>query len=105
MREQLGLDKPWYQQYWIFVKNLVTGDEYGWPGLGFSFDTRVSGRDELFDRAPRTLFLVVGAAFIWLIIGVTIGIISAHQARLAASTGPRWASPCSASPPPSSGSA
>ena len=47
------------------MKNLVAGDEYGWPGLGFSFDTRVSVRDELFDRAPRTLFLVIGAAIIW----------------------------------------
>jgi peptide/nickel transport system permease protein len=77
VREQLGLDKPWYHQYWIFLSNLVTGDEYGWPGLGFSFDTREPVRDELFDRAPRTLILVAGAAFIWLIIGVTIGVISA----------------------------
>jgi peptide/nickel transport system permease protein len=77
VREQLGLDKPWYHQYWIFLSNLVTGDEYGWPGLGFSYDTRDSVRDELFDRAPRTLILVAGAAFIWLIMGVTIGVISA----------------------------
>jgi peptide/nickel transport system permease protein len=77
VREQLGLDKPWYHQYWIFLSNLVTGDEYGWPGLGFSFDTRDSVRNELFDRAPRTLMLVVGAAVIWLIMGVTIGVISA----------------------------
>ncbi len=77
VREQLGLDKPWYQQYGIFVSNFVTGDEYGWPGLGFSFDTRDSVRDELFERAPRTLLLVAGAAIIWLIMGVTIGVVSA----------------------------
>jgi peptide/nickel transport system permease protein len=77
VREQLGLDKPWYHQYWIFLSNLVTGDEYGWPGLGFSYDTRDSVRDELFSRAPRTLVLIAGAAFIWLILGVTIGVISA----------------------------
>jgi peptide/nickel transport system permease protein len=77
VREQFGLDKPWYEQYALFVKNLFAGDEYGWPGLGFSFDTRSPVRDELFDRAPRTLALVIGAAIVWLIVGVTIGVISA----------------------------
>ena len=77
VRRQFGLDRPWYEQYGIFVKNLVTGDEYGWPGLGFSFDTRSPVRDELIDRAPRTIVLAVGAAIIWLIVGVAIGVISA----------------------------
>ena len=77
IRENFGLDKPFYQQYWIFLKNLVTGDEYGWPGLGFSYDTRVPVRNELLDRLPRTLILIAGAAVLWLIVGVTIGIISA----------------------------
>src|SRR6185503_7908983 len=65
IRENFGLDKPWYAQYGIFVKNLVTGDEWGWPGLGFSYDTRTSVRDELGQRLPRTLLLVIGAAIIW----------------------------------------
>jgi peptide/nickel transport system permease protein len=77
VRERFGLDKPWYEQYGIFLKNLVTGDEYGWPGLGFSYDTRVPVRDELVDRLPRTLFLALGAALVWAIVGVTIGVISA----------------------------
>jgi peptide/nickel transport system permease protein len=77
VREQFGLDKPWYEQYGLFVKNLVTGDEYGWPGLGFSYDTRVPVRDELLNRLPRTLFLVFGAAILWAIMGITIGVISA----------------------------
>ena len=77
IREDFGLDEPVYQQYWIFLKNLVSGDEYGWPGLGFSYDTRVPVRSELLDRLPRTLILIAGAAFLWLIVGVAIGIISA----------------------------
>jgi peptide/nickel transport system permease protein len=77
IRENFGLDKPWYQQYGIFVKNLVTGDEWGWPGLGFSYDTRTSVRDELGERLPRTLLLVIGAATIWAILGISIGVISA----------------------------
>jgi peptide/nickel transport system permease protein len=77
VRDQFGLDEPWYTQYGIFVKNLVTGDEYGWPGLGYSFDTKVAVRDELFERMPRTLFLAIGAALVWATVGVIIGVISA----------------------------
>ena len=36
IRDRLGLDEPWYQQYGLYVKNVTTGDEYGWPGLGYS---------------------------------------------------------------------
>jgi peptide/nickel transport system permease protein len=77
VRDKFGLDEPWYKQYGIFVKHLVTGDEYGWPGLGFSYDTRVAVRDELVERLPRTLFLVAGAAIIWAIMGISIGVVSA----------------------------
>ena len=77
VEERFGLDKPWYEQYGIFVKKLVTGDEWGWPGFGFSYDTRVAVRDELIERMPRTIFLAVGAAVAWVIVGVTIGVISA----------------------------
>ncbi len=81
VREQLGLDKPVYQQYGLFVKHLFLGDEWGWPGLGFSYDTRVAVRDELVTRAPRSVALVVGAAVLWLVMGVAIGIISALRRR------------------------
>ncbi len=77
VREQFGLDKPWYAQYALFLKRLVTGDEYGWPGLGFSFETRAPVLDGLLDRLPRTIILAAGAAFLWLVVGVGIGIISA----------------------------
>jgi peptide/nickel transport system permease protein len=77
IREDFGLDKPWYHQYGIFVKNLFTGDEWGWPGLGFSYDTRIPVREELLNRLPRTLLLIGGAAILWVLMGLTIGIISA----------------------------
>jgi peptide/nickel transport system permease protein len=77
VRERFGLDGAWYQQFATFVKRVFTGDEWGWPGLGFSYDTRVSVRDELIDRLPRTLFLAFGAAIVWAVMGVAIGVISA----------------------------
>jgi peptide/nickel transport system permease protein len=77
VRHRLGLDEPWYQQYGIFVKNFFLGDENGWPGLGYSYTGDVSVLSEVRDRAPRTLLLIAGAATIWLLLGVTIGVISA----------------------------
>ena len=77
VERQLGLDKPVPVQYALFVKRLVLGDQYGWPGLGFSYDSREPVKDELLERAPRTLLLVAGAALAWLVIGVAVGIVSA----------------------------
>jgi peptide/nickel transport system permease protein len=81
IKEQFGLDKPVMAQYGLFMKNLVMGDEYGWPGLGFSYDSRIPVRDEIFSRIPVTLQLAVGAAVIWLSFGIPIGIISALRRR------------------------
>jgi peptide/nickel transport system permease protein len=83
IRDRLGLDEPWYKQYGIYVKNVSTGDEYGWPGLGYSYVAGVSVLSEVKERAPRTLLLIVGAATIWLILGVGIGVLSAVRRRSA----------------------
>ena len=81
VREQLGLDKPVYVQYGRFAKNLFFGDEYGWPGFGQSFTTRTPVRELVFGKVWVTLQLAIGAAVIWLLIGVPIGVISALKRR------------------------
>src|SRR3954471_13757208 len=72
IRHQLGLDKAWYEQYWLYLKNLVLHFDFG---HSYTYDSDV--RPLLFDRIPRTLFLVTGAALLWLAVGVIIGTISA----------------------------
>jgi peptide/nickel transport system permease protein len=81
VRAQLGLDRSLPEQYGLFLKRLVTGDEFGWPGLGFSYDSRTPILDEIKERAPRTLSLALGAAVIWLLMGISIGIVSALKRR------------------------
>ena len=51
--DRLGLDEPWYEQFGLFVKNFATGDEYGWPGLGYSYYGNVPVLDQVRERAPR----------------------------------------------------
>ncbi len=77
IRHRLGLDQPWYEQYGRFVKNFFAGDEFGWPGLGFSYVNGVSVLSQVEERAPRTLLLIMGAATIWIVLGVSIGVLSA----------------------------
>jgi peptide/nickel transport system permease protein len=81
IRHNLGLDKPWYVEFGRYAKNFFTGDQYGWPGLGYSYGTGVSVLTQVTTRAPRTLLLILGAAILWLVIGVAIGILSAVKRR------------------------
>ena len=48
--------------------------------------TRSSVRDLLLERLPVTIQLAVGAALVWLCIGIHIGVVSAVTAS-------RWVSP------------
>ncbi len=81
VEEQLGLDKPVPVQYLLYVKRLVLGDEYGWPGLGLSYNTRSPVIDEITKRLSITLQIAIGGAILWLLIGIPIGVISALRRR------------------------
>ena len=83
VRHNLGLDKPFYVQYAKFLKAIVTGDAYGWPGLGYSYDSSVPIRDKIIEKAPRTISLIVGASILWLVFGILIGVVSAIKRRTA----------------------
>ena len=74
IRAQLGLDRSLPAQYWDYIKNLVLHFDFG-----TSYTNNQSVRTLVFDRLPNTIFLVLGAATIWFISGVTIGIISATK--------------------------
>jgi peptide/nickel transport system permease protein len=79
--KRLHLDKPFYVEFGYFAKNFFLGDENGWPGLGYSYGNYVSVRTEVLQRAPRTLWLIAGASTIWLVFGVSIGVLSAVKRR------------------------
>jgi peptide/nickel transport system permease protein len=72
IREQLGLDKPIYEQFWVYIKGLILHFD-----LGNSFVNNADVRELVFDRLPNTLFLIVGAALVWFFTGVLVGTISA----------------------------
>ena len=77
VREAFGLDQPFWVQYGLFLKRIFLGDEYGWPGFGMSFVTRSPIREEFIDRTWVTAQLAIGAAVVWLAMGILIGTTSA----------------------------
>src|SRR5690348_5864247 len=83
IRQRLGLDQAWYIQFFKYVKRFFTGDQYGWPGLGYTFAGQSSVLHLIQERAPRTILLIMGAAILWLTAGVAIGVISAVRRRSA----------------------
>jgi peptide/nickel transport system permease protein len=76
IRHTLGLDKPVYVQYWLYMKKIVLHFDFG-----FSFQDSQPVRREIFDRLPATLSLTAGAVVVWLLIGLPIGVISAIRRR------------------------
>src|SRR5437867_8417765 len=81
VRHQFGLDHPWPVQYALFVKRIFLGDQYGWPGLGFSFNTRSALKPIILQRVTITAQLAVGAALVWILLGIPIGVLSALRPR------------------------
>lgn len=76
IRHNLGLDKPWYHQYYLYMKGLVLHFDFG-----FSFQNNIPVRTTIFARLPATISLAIGAAVIWLVIGIAVGTISAVRRR------------------------
>jgi peptide/nickel transport system permease protein len=86
IRTKMGLGDPVYVQYGKFLKGLVAGRDYAngpdvthcpAPCLGYSFKTDQEVTPLLMDDLPVTLSLALGAAVLWVIMGVATGVISA----------------------------
>jgi len=71
IRHQLGLDRPVYEQYVIYLSHLVRLD------LGRSARTQNPVIDEIWARLPNTLLLAVVAIALACLFGIPAGIISA----------------------------
>ncbi len=68
---ELGLDKPTWQQYVIWLGNAVTGD------FGESIRQRRPSLDVVAERIPATLELAAGSFLFAMITGIPLGVLSA----------------------------
>ena len=70
-RAQLGLDRPVYEQYVLYMQRLLMGD------LGDSVRTRRAVVEDLRDFLPATIELSVAAMGVALLFGIPLGILAA----------------------------
>jgi len=75
IQHRLGLDLPIWQQYLGFVGRALHGD------LGYDYYHQVPVTTVIAAAAPITISLVLGAAVLWLAIGVFNGVMSAIKPR------------------------
>lgn len=66
--EYLGLDKPAYYQYFLFVKNALKGD------FGVSYRYHQSAIGLIIERMPATLELVTIAMLLSIVFGIVFGV-------------------------------
>ncbi len=71
IRKELGLSDPLWEQYGRYLWHVVQGD------LGKSFVTGERVTDAILTRFPSTLAVSLGGVFIWLIVGVPLGVLTA----------------------------
>ncbi len=71
LRAELGLDKPFFQQYIDYIWNALHGD------FGISYRTRNPVFDEVFSRFPHTVAITFLSIIIQVVVGVIVGIVAA----------------------------
>jgi len=76
IRINLGLNKPFYVQYWNYLKGVALHFD-----LGYSYYNTESVRSEIFSRLPATISLAVGGFVVWMLLGLPVGIVSAIRPR------------------------
>src|ERR671935_521473 len=75
VNHRLGLDRPLPDQYASFMGRLLHGD------LGYSYYNSAPVRSLLASRLPVTVSLALGAALVWMVVGVGVGVAAARRPR------------------------
>ncbi|HLV12185.1 MAG TPA: ABC transporter permease [Trueperaceae bacterium] len=73
LRRQYGLDRPIYEQYFLWVGSLLKGD------LGISLEWRRSNAELIGERLLLTLALTTGSLIFTWLVAIPIGIVSATR--------------------------
>lgn len=72
IKKAMGLDKPVYMQYIIYMRQLLEGD------LGYAWHTQHSVIHDLLKRLPATVELTF-ASMMFVVVGIFIGVYSATR--------------------------
>ncbi len=73
IRKEWGFDKPVHVQYARTMQKVFTGDL-------ISYSSRLNVIDEIKKDIPRTFALAIGAAIVWMLFAVALGLFTAMRA-------------------------
>jgi peptide/nickel transport system permease protein len=85
-RAFMGFDLPWWRQYLGFLGGIGTGRSFGSgaaavrcaaPCFGYSFQQDAPVSHLIAQRVPVTFSIAIGAAVLWLLLGVAAGTVAA----------------------------
>ncbi|WP_328615496.1 ABC transporter permease [Amycolatopsis sp. NBC_00355] len=85
-REFMGYNSPWYQQFFDFLGGIFGGRTFGTgvsaihctaPCFGYDFQNSVDVLGEIVGRIGVSFSVALGAAVIWIVLGVGLGVLSA----------------------------
>ena len=72
LREALGLDKPFYEQFFIYIGNLLRGD------FGTSYQYNQDALSLVLERMPYSLQLAGVSLACSVVVGIVLGVAAAH---------------------------
>jgi len=86
-RERLGLNDPFFVQYLNWIKAIFIGRSYGSgyvavqcpvPCLGFSWNREMMVTQIIGHVLPVTIYLALGSFVLWMVVGVSTGMLAAR---------------------------
>lgn len=95
-KEFMGTNLPWYAQLGEFLKGIIVGRSFGngqaavvcsSPCFGYSFQQNATVTSLILSRFPVSASIAIGAAALWLLAGVTAGVIAALRRGTATDRG------------------
>jgi peptide/nickel transport system permease protein len=72
IRQQLGLNHSQIVQFWDYLKEVFFHFNFG-----YSYYNNEAVRTLIGERLPATISLALGAAVLWVLVGLSLGVISA----------------------------
>ena len=75
LQKELGLDRPWYEQYLRYMKGLLRGD------MGRSITYHRPAADQIKEKLGNTVVLAISSAIFALLVSIPLGVLAASRRR------------------------
>jgi peptide/nickel transport system permease protein len=75
LQKELGLDRPWYEQYFHYMAGLLRGD------MGRSIVYHRPAADQIKEKLGNTIVLAISSTVFALVVSIPLGVLAAAKRR------------------------